>query len=99
MPTLWIEEYQGVPSGTGGTIPAHDAKRKIAEQKLTPGGGAVQSSAFNAKTSFICIHTDTACNIEISADPTASTSTTHLAAGVYRDFAVPQGASWKIGTV
>jgi hypothetical protein len=95
MSSVWLEEYQGVPSGVGGTIPAHSAKNFLTSQVLTLSGTSQQSTAFQAGTTHVVVHADAACYIEFGTDPTVTTEI-HLASGVYRDFIVPQGLSYKL---
>lgn len=95
MSTVWIEEYSGAPVGVGGTIPAHDAEKFLAGQALTLSGSSQQSAAVNAGTKMVTIHADAACYLKFGTDPTVVTEI-HLASGIYRDFFVPQGKSWKV---
>ena len=60
----------------------------LAEQTLTTSGSSGQTSAFNARTRIIRVHTDGICSISIGANPTATTSTGRMAAGQTEYFRV-----------
>lgn len=92
MATVWIEEEPDVPKVMGGSVPVHDASIGGAvQQKVTIGGTSTQSSAFNARTNYVTIHADGECYFDIGSNPTATTSTRHLASGVHRTFKVVSG--------
>jgi len=63
----------------------------IATQIVAIGAGSVQSSAFNAITKIIGVHTDAICSIEIGADPTATANSRRLAAGSTEYFEIIPG--------
>lgn len=69
----------------------------LAEQKLAI-GGAVQSSAFNAKTRMIGVHVDAICSILVGSDPTATVANRRLAANATEYFEVAPGAKISIIT-
>ena len=54
-------------------------------------GTSAQSSAFNAATRFIRVHTDAICSILIGSNPTATTAKKRLAADQTEYFAVNSG--------
>lgn len=63
----------------------------LAEQKIAASGSSAASSAFNASTGLVRIHTDAICSIEFGAAPTASASTARMAAGATEYFMVTPG--------
>lgn len=63
----------------------------LATQTVVNTGATTQSSAFNAKTQIICVHTDSICSIEIGSNPTATTSSRRLAANSTEYFQVSPG--------
>lgn len=62
----------------------------VAEQTVTF-TTTTQSSAFNAATRFIRVHTDSICSIAIGSNPTATISTMRLAADATEYFGVAAG--------
>ncbi len=99
MAVLYLTEYarQGVDARSRGLVVPEEPP--VANQTVAIGAGSVQSSAVNALTSFIRIHTDAICSIEIGTNPTATTSTRRLAANTTEYFAVPQGQSYKVAVI
>lgn len=91
MATVYITEFS--ESGFGqvarglpiASLPA------ITTQTRTVSGTSAQSSAFNAKTKVIRVHTDAICSILVGADPTATTSNMRLPADHTEYFAVQPG--------
>jgi hypothetical protein len=59
----------------------------------------VASSAFNAATTYVRIHTDAICSISFGTAPTATTSTMRMVAGQTEYFAVPVGRSFKVAAI
>jgi hypothetical protein len=96
MATIWIEEEADVPlAPRGNVVPVHNASiGNTVQQKITIGGSTTQSSAFAANTKYITVHSDAECYFDIGSNPTATTSTRHLAAGIYRTYKVKP--TWKI---
>lgn len=60
----------------------------LASQNVAIGGTTTQSSAFNAKTKLIAIHTDAICSIEFGANPTATANSRRMAANTTEYFEV-----------
>jgi hypothetical protein len=75
----------------------------LATQGVANAGATTQSTAFNAKTRFVRLHTDTICCYEIGTNPTAvaigAGMTSRLAAGQTEYIAVPVGASFKVAAI
>ena len=93
MATLYIAEFSaGALTATGAT-PAPSCP-PITQQVVSISGSSTQSSAFNAATRLIRVHTDTACFVNIGSDPTSSISTMKMVAGQTEYFGV--GAGMKI---
>lgn len=99
MAVLFITEYarQGRDAAGYGLVVAEEPP--VANQTVAIGGTSAQSSAFNASTYFVRIHTDAICSIEFGTDPTASTTTRRMAAGATEMFAVPAGKSYKVAVI
>lgn len=72
---------------------------RIANQTVVIGAGSLQSSAFNAATTFVRVHVDAICSIEFGTNPTATTSTRRLAANATEYFSVPKGQSYKLAVI
>lgn len=78
MPSIYITEYRRQANdGIGRAVPA-GMEPALATQKVTIGAGSIQSSPFNANTSFIMINADAACSIAIGDNPTADNSKTRI---------------------
>lgn len=91
MTTLYISEYADLAKGpTKGDMPAPQEPR-LAAQTVAIGGASLQSSAFNANTRFVRIHTDAICSIKFGSDPTAVNTEGRLAANATEYFGVVPG--------
>jgi hypothetical protein len=88
MATLYISEYSGIGFGSNQSLPQEPP---LAEQTVSMSGTSAQSSAFNAATRFIRVHTDAICSILIGSNPTATTAKKRLAADQTEYFAVNSG--------
>lgn len=73
MAVLFIAEYADVRGNAAFDPP-------LTEQTVAIGGGSVQSSAFNANTQFIRVHTDAICSVALGPNPTATAQTGRMAA-------------------
>lgn len=60
----------------------------IVEQVVDYSGGVASSSAFNAKTAMIRVHTDAICSILIGTTPTAATTNARMAADTIEYYSV-----------
>lgn len=88
MAVLYIEEYVDAPKNhIGQLLPVAQAPG-IARQTVAITGSSVPSSAFNAATRYVRLHTDAICSILFGAAPTATTSTPRMAANQTEYFAV-----------
>lgn len=82
MANLYITEYAAIAflGGAGGVLVPREPP--VAEQKVDFSGGAAASAAFNSSTRFIRISSDAVCSVLVGSNPTATTSSGRLAAGV-----------------
>lgn len=64
---------------------------KFASQDVAVGGTSAQSDAFDSHTVVIRVVTDTACYIDVSADPTAAAEDVYLPANAPEYFRVTGG--------
>jgi hypothetical protein len=86
MATLYIAEFETLGlEGQVAPLPS------IVNQTRSLSGSSAQSSAFNAKTKYVRVQTDTACFVLVGANPTATTSHMPLAANVPEYFGVTGG--------
>jgi len=88
MATLYVEELATMGLYGAAQIAARPG---VAAQTVAIGGSSTQSSAFNAQTKFIRVHTDAICSIAIGSNPTATTSNCRLAADQTEYFGVQPG--------
>ena len=87
---LYVAEFTQ-PSVYNGNLQPVAYLPALAEQKITISGTSAQSSAFNAKTRMIRVHTSEVCSILVGSNPTATVSTARLAAGQTEYFEVTPG--------
>lgn len=90
MSTLYVTEYARSGIDSRSTLPAAEVP-SITTQAVTIGASSTQSSAFNAQTTLVRVHTDAKCHIMFGADPTATTSLARMAADTTEYFAVKAG--------
>lgn len=89
MATLYITEFSAL--ATKVTDAPIAQMPPVAEQTRSISGSSAQSSAFNAATRFVQLHTDAICSIAIGANPTATTSTMRMPADTIIYFGVTAG--------
>lgn len=89
MAVLYVGEYTALATRVS-EAPFVQAP-PVAEQTVAIGAGSVQSSAFNAATRIIRVHTDAICSILIGANPTATATKGRMAAGSTEYFGVTPG--------
>jgi len=87
---IYISEYDVMPVLGGHSVPT-GMEPAIATQRIAIGGSSEQSAAFNARTTFVRIHTDAICSILFGVSPTATTSTPRLGANATEFFGVVPG--------
>lgn len=84
MAKVYITEYADL-RGNAGFEP------NTAEQTITSAATSSQTSAFDANTNWIRVHTDGIISIKIGTNPTATTSTLRMAANQTEYFCVVPG--------
>lgn len=95
---LYVTEYSDIGQTVRGA--AQLAKEPVvAEQVVDYSGGVASSSAFNASTTYVRIHTDSICSISFGTAPTATTSMRRMPADSTEYFAVPPGLSYKVSAI
>jgi hypothetical protein len=90
MAVVFISEHEFPRYNLGQPLPVV-AMPPVAEQTVAIGGSSVQSSAFNAKTKMIAVHTDAICSIAIGNNPTATAVKRRMAANTTEYFEVTPG--------
>ena len=98
MSILYITEYSDVFSDKNARAINIAAQPPVAEQAVTY-TTTTQSNAFNARTTYVRLHTDGICSVSFGTNPTATTTNARLAASQTEYFSVPQGASYKVAAV
>ena len=98
MAKVYIGEYARQALDARGLVMAPEGP-PIATQVLDTTAGVQQSSAFNAETRFIRVHTDGIISYLIGTNPTASTSNERMAANQTEYFGVINGTSQKISCI
>lgn len=103
MTWLYITEFAEMQIGPAGRVGQIALQPPLAEQAIGNAGGNTQSNAFNAKTRFVRLHTDSICAIEFGTNPTAvaagATGTARMAANQTDYYAVPLGQSFKVAVI
>lgn len=92
----YIREYNTI--GQANSQPAQIALEPAITDQVTPdfAAGSVQSSAFNANTSFVRLWCDTQGSFLIGTNPTAANTNAPVSAGVPEYFGVPVGQGYKL---
>lgn len=88
MAKIYITELANKGSAESGVGIEIASMPPLAEQTVAVAGASAQSAAFNAKTKFVRIATDTPVNLAFGANPTATTSLLYMPAGSVEYFAV-----------
>ena len=88
MAVLYITEYQRMPLDSVGRIAQCGLEPALATQTVAIGASSAQSSAFSAQTTFIRVCSDAICSVAFGSSPTATTSTTRIAANSAEYFGV-----------
>ena len=84
MAVLYITEYSAISIPDAPIAPGE----AIASQTVAIGGSSTQSSAFNAQTRYVRLHTDAICSILFGSNPTATATTARMAADATEYFSV-----------
>lgn len=90
MAVVYITEYAraGLTPRTG-ILAAEEPP--VATQTVAITVGSVQSSVFNASTTFVRVATDAVCSVLFGANPTATSTSPRFAANSVEYFAVMPG--------
>lgn len=94
MATLYITEFRDISNPNAPIAPGE----AIASQTVAIGGSSTQSSAFNAQTRYVRLHTDAICSIAFGSDPTATATTARMAADATEYFTVNPGSKVAVIT-
>jgi len=99
MATLYISEYQDV-ANTGYIGIQVPLEPPLAEQTITISGSSTQcTNAFNEKTKFVRLQTDTPCSVLFGTNPTATTSKGRLPFDCVEFRGVPVGLGYKVAVI
>jgi hypothetical protein len=90
MATLYITEFAAMGQGANGAV-VPVAGSVVANQTRTVSGTSAQSSAFNGRTRFVRLNSDTTCFVTFAASPTATNVMIRLVADQTEYFAVLPG--------
>ena len=90
MAVLYIAEYTKPSAYQGGLLPVATMP-PVTTQTVAIGGSSTQSSAFNAKTNIVRVQTDAICSVEFGASPTATATSSRMAANTTEYFEVIAG--------
>jgi hypothetical protein len=97
MATLYVSEFaSSTPSGIG--VPVGQQPPLI-EQTVAITGASVQSNAFQVGTTFVRVHCDGVCSIEVGTNPTATTSTARMAANQTEYFGIPYNSGFRLAVI
>jgi len=91
MAKVYITEYSDLARDVPGMIIPVAFEPCVTTQIVAIGGSTVQSSAFNAVTKFVRLHSDAICSVAFGVNPVATTSTQRVAAGATEYFKVSPG--------
>jgi len=87
---------------TSSTVPNAQAFQSIipgVEQHVAYAGTSVQSSLFQDQTSIVRLYATSDCYVAFGENPTASTSSMFLPAGVIEYFGVPPDSEWQLAVI
>lgn len=100
---LYIREYEKLArerwGGPGVNIPAGKEPALAQQTPLAIGGISTASSAFNAETSLVLVHTSQACHVEFGTNPTATTNSHRMPADSTQFFGVTIGGGLKVAVI
>ena len=87
MATLYVTEYSGIADGSI-QVPISPA---LKANNVAITANSVQSLEFTENTKLIRVHPDAICSVQITKNPTATTSSKRMAADTTEFFAVRPG--------
>lgn len=90
MAYIYITEH-AMPTVVQGNLAPVLPMPPIATQKVVNTGASAASSAFNARTKVVCVHTDSICSIAFGTAPTAAVTDKRMAANTTEYFEVTPG--------
>lgn len=99
MAVLYVTEFNNMGTSQNSQVMQMAAQPPLVEQTIAIGGVTAPSSAFNASTTFVRVHTDAICSIKFGTAPTATSTTARMAAGTTEYFVVPQGQAYKVAVI
>lgn len=88
---MFINEYNSIGNASAATAQIANEPAVAVQTPVDFSGGAAQSAAFNANTSFIMIQCDSQCSYLVGTNPTATTNNMPLAAFLPLYIAVTPG--------
>lgn len=91
MAVVYIAEYANIAT------PFNEPANALQTVAIT--AGSVASAAFQNNTNLVRVHTDAICSVAFGAAPTATATTTRLAANQTESFRVPMGAAFKVAVI
>lgn len=97
--TVYLTEFAGILIGPQGTQAQVALEPAITDQTITSSGVAASSSAVNASTILVRVHTDSIICVVSGTSPTATTGKRRMQADSTEYFAVPKGQSWKFSVI
>jgi hypothetical protein len=98
MAVLYVAEFENLGETSRGAPPVA-LQTPLAEQTVAIAGASAASSAFNASTRFVRLHTDAVCSVEFGTAPVAEATNMRMAADATEYFAVPVGQSYKVAVI
>lgn len=99
MTYLYISEFALAGHDANGKVAQVAHQPAVADQRISISGTSAQSAALNSSTALVRVQADVACAITFGTDPTATSSSTPLAADAAEYFTVPIGGSLKIAAI
>lgn len=91
MSNLYITEFSRSGNSNSGQALPIGHLPPVADQRVVFTTSSVQSSAFNADTKFVRVHTDATCHLVFGDDPTALLDSMRMLVGTTEYFSVKPG--------
>lgn len=100
MPTLYISEFASLKAYPFTPVMPAAVAPSLADQAgVTIGAASAQSDAVGTQTQLVRLFADANCSVKFGTDPTATNSSTPLAANMPEYFQVPAGSALKIAVI
>jgi hypothetical protein len=99
MAKLYVTEYSLAGQDQRGRSAQVAHEPPVTTSVVTFTGTAAASSAFNAATALVRIHTDADCHVAFGTNPTATTSSRKMVAGQTEYFGVPVDGTLKVSAI